>query len=106
MNVFAVLEHFTHQFIGGPFFRADVFRCRNDELHIKTLAKLKQRGNRAGIKTRRFIQEQQAAWRDVFTAQTARFIFPALYNHHQNGHPGTDRFTGRERPGFRTKPAV
>jgi hypothetical protein len=43
---------------------------------------------------------------DIFAAQATRFIFPALYHHHQNRHPGTDSFTGRQRAGFRTQPAV
>ena len=101
-----IIEHFTHQFIGGAFLRTDVLRRRDNQLHLQTFAQLEQRGDGAGIETRRFIEEQQTARRDILAAQAAGFIFPALDDHHQNRHPGTDRFPGGQRAGLRAQPAV
>ena len=106
MNVFGILEDFTHQFIGGAFLRADIFRRCDDELHLQTLTQFKQRGDRTSIQSRCFIEEQQAARRDIFTAQAARFIFPALYHHHQNRHTGTNRLTGRQCTRLCAQPAI
>ena len=81
-------EDFTHQFIGGAFSGlifsgAAIMSCICKRSQFKTA----WRWN--GVQSRCFIEEQQAARRDIFTAQAARFIFPALYHHHQNRHTGT-----------------
>ena len=106
MHMLMVLEDFTHQLVGRAFFRADVLRCRDNELHLQAFAQFKQRGDGASIQTCRFVEEQQTAWRNVFAAQATGFIFPALHDHHQDRHPRTDRLTGRKRAAFCAQPAV
>ncbi len=37
VHMLLILKHFTHQLIGGAFFRTDIFRCSNHQLHFQPL---------------------------------------------------------------------
>ncbi len=62
MYVFVIIKHFTHQFIGRCLFRADIFRRRDNQLHLQTFARSSNNvAMERASRPRRFIEEQQTA---------------------------------------------
>ncbi len=102
-----IVEHLTHQFIGSAFFRTDVLRRCDNQLHLQTFAPARtgwRWSGRRDAPLHRGNSRRQS--RDILAAQATGFIFPTLHHHHQNRHPGTDSFPGRQRAGLRAQPAV
>ncbi|XPE46803.1 hypothetical protein ACNKHO_05955 [Shigella flexneri] len=98
MNVLAILEHLTHQFIGRPFFPADVFRARDNELHIKAIAKLKQRGKwAAGVETRELLSRNSRRHGEMSLPRRRRASSSQLCTTMTNriDRPGTHGFPGK-----------